>query len=132
MNIMRITGAERKFLIFVLIVAMVIGIISLAACGSDVKGMNINEIDDLIGEINLIDVREPHEYAAGTIRTAVNIPMNTLLANPDDYLDKNQTYYIMCQSGVRSKKTSTQLAKQGFDVINLVGGYGSYKGENKE
>ena len=45
------------------------------------KTIDINEIDELIGTINLIDIREPHEFKCGTIRTAKNIPMDTLLDN---------------------------------------------------
>ena len=49
------------------------------------RTIDINEIDELIGEINLIDIREPHEFKCGTLRTAKNIPMDTLLNNPDKY-----------------------------------------------
>ena len=46
------------------------------------RTIDINEIDELIGEINLIDIREPHEFKCGSLRTAKNIPMDTLLNNP--------------------------------------------------
>ena len=55
------------------------------------RTIDINEIDELIGEINLIDIREPHEFKCGTLRTAKNIPMDTLLNNPDKNLDTSSS-----------------------------------------
>ncbi len=123
----------RKLVLTALIIVMIFCIIGLTGCsGNEVQGVNINDMDDLIGKVNLIDIREPSEYAGGTLRTAVNIPMNDLLANPDDYLDKDQTYYIMCRSGARSKKTTDTLSDKGYKVVNVLGGYSAYKGTNRE
>ena len=43
------------------------------------KVINVNDIDNLIGKIDLIDIREPFEYRGGSIKTAKNIPMGQLL-----------------------------------------------------
>ena len=43
--------------------------------------INENEMDNLIGKVELIDIREPYEYISGSLRTAKNIPMNNLLSN---------------------------------------------------
>lgn len=98
---------------------------------NDSKVINVNDIDDLIGKINLIDIREIYEFKGGSIKGAKNIPMNTLLKDPSKYLNKEKTYYILCQSGARSGLATRTLAKQGFDVINVSGGLGSYVGTNK-
>lgn len=98
---------------------------------NDLKVINVNDIDDLIGKINLIDIREVYEFKGGSIKGAKNIPMNTLLSDPSKYLNKEKTYYILCQSGARSRMASRTLEKQGFDVINVSGGLGSYVGTNK-
>ena len=98
----------------------------------DTKVINVNDMDDLIGKVELIDIREPYEYQSGTLRTARNIPMNNLLTSPEKYLIKDKTYYIMCQSGGRSGRTTKELTKQGFDVINVAGGMGSYVGTKKK
>ncbi|GAA0079199.1 rhodanese-like domain-containing protein [Clostridium sp. CTA-5] len=97
----------------------------------DTKVINVNDIDNLIGKIDLIDIREEYEYKNGSIKTAKNIPMGELLNEPSKYLKKNKEYYIMCQSGGRSARTCSNLVKQGFDVINVSGGVGSYLGTNK-
>lgn len=91
-----------------------------------------NELDRLIGKINLIDIREPGEVSSGTIKTATNIPMGNLLNNPGQYLKKDQIYYLICQSGMRSGRTASALKKVGYNVVNVKGGYGSYSGKNRK
>ena len=86
--------------------------------------INVNEIDNLLGKIELIDIREPYEYKEGSIKTAKNIPMNTLVNDAEKYLSKEKKYYIVCQSGGRSSRTCSLLRKNGYDVINVSGGVG--------
>ena len=93
--------------------------------------INVNDIDNLVGKIELIDIREPYEYNSGSIKTAKNIPMNTLLDNPSKYLEQDKEYYIMCQAGGRSARTCSELTKKGFNVINVSGGMGSYLGTKR-
>jgi len=38
----------------------------------------------------------------------------------------------MCQSGGRSARACNSLIKQGFDVINVSGGMGSYVGTKRK
>lgn len=52
------------------------------------KAINVNDIDNLIGKIELIDIREDYEYKGGSIKTAKNIPMDEILDKPDKYLKK--------------------------------------------
>lgn len=98
----------------------------------DSKVIHVNDIDNLIGNVEIIDIREPYEYKSGTLSTAKNIPMGNLLTNPEKYLDRDKTYYIMCQSGGRSGRTTRALTKQGFCVINVAGGIGSYVGSKRK
>lgn len=58
------------------------------------KVIHVNDIDNLIGKVELIDIREPYEYQSGSIKTAKNIPMGTLLGNPEKYLIQGKTYYV--------------------------------------
>lgn len=99
---------------------------------NDSKKISVNDMDNLIGKVELIDIREPYEYKSGSLKTAKNIPMGTLLSDPEKYLSKDKTYYIMCQSGARSGRTTKQLMKQGFTAINVAGGIGSYSGRKKK
>ncbi|MDU5107518.1 MULTISPECIES: rhodanese-like domain-containing protein [unclassified Clostridium] len=96
------------------------------------KVINVNDIDNLIGKINLIDIREPYEYRTGSIKTAKNIPMSDLLGEPDKYLQKDKEYHIVCQSGGRSARACSKLEGLGFDVVNVAGGVGSYVGSKRK
>ena len=98
----------------------------------DVRAINVNDIDNLIGKVELIDIREKYEYADGSIKSAKNIPMVELLNDPGKYLNKNKEYYIMCQSGGRSARACNSLESQGFKVINVTGGMGSYVGTKRK
>ena len=93
--------------------------------------INVNEIDNLLGKIQLIDIREPYEYNEVSRKTAKNIPMNTLVNDAEKYLSKEKKYYIVCQSGGRSSRTCSLLRKNGYDVINVSGGVGSYVGTKR-
>jgi rhodanese-related sulfurtransferase len=96
------------------------------------KVINVNDIDNVIGKVELIDIREEYEYKAGSIRSAKNIPMGKLLNDPERYLDKNKEYYIVCQSGGRSSRACSNLMSKGFNVVNVVGGVGSYVGTKRK
>ncbi len=75
---------------------------------------------------NIIDVREKKELdTLGKIAGSVHAPMAKIIENPEKYLNKDETYYIMCQSGMRSKKVYKKL-KNDYDVINVQGGFGAY------
>ena len=99
---------------------------------NDEAVINVNDLDSLIGKIQLIDIREEDEYKGGSIKGAKNIPMGKILADPEKYLDKEKEYYLLCQSGARSSRLCSSLAKDWYKVINVSGGYGSYVGVNRK
>lgn len=96
-----------------------------------VKNIDINNLDEILGSINLIDIREVYEYEEGTLKTAINIPMGKILEYPEEYLNKDEKYYIMCRSGARSLNTCLALKKEGYQVINVAGGIIRYTGDNE-
>ena len=96
------------------------------------KSIHVNDIEDLIGKIDLIDIREPHEFKSVRIKSAENIPMSNIIKYPNKYLKKGKKYYIICQSGSRSKIACKLLSLKGFNVINVAGGVGSYVSEKKD
>ncbi len=91
------------------------------------KNINIEEIIDKIDNINIIDIRDSYLFNIGKIPNAINIPMNFLLINPDNYLKKDEMYYIYCNYGINSKKLCNVLSEKGYKVTNINGGYNSYK-----
>ena len=94
--------------------------------------IDVNDIDNLTEKINLIDIREAYEYKSGHLSKAKNIPMGKMLSETERYLDKSKEYYIICQSGARSSRTCTILKRNGFNLINVSGGVGRYRGELKK
>ena len=97
--------------------------------GSSVKSISVNELDGFLGKINLIDIREPYEYKGGHIPTAENIPMNLILSDPEEYLDMSKEYHIIRHSGARSSRTAAILKDKGFNVVDVTGGTGRYRGK---
>lgn len=95
-----------------------------------VNSIDVSKIDELLPSIKLIDIREPYETKTGSIRGSIKIPMTTLLRNPEKYLDKENDYYIICHSSMRSLRTSKHLSKLGYKVINVRGGFKAYNGKN--
>lgn len=98
---------------------------------TEVTSVHVNDIDNLLGKIELIDIREPYEFNSGSIKTAKNIPMDKLLSAPDTFMDREKEYYIICQSGGRSMAASKALTRAGYKVVNVAGGVGSYVGTKR-
>lgn len=96
------------------------------------ENIDVSEIDDLLDKIELIDIREPNECKEGILKGAKNIPMQDLLDAPDEFLDKDKEYYLICRAGVRTSNTCFMLREEGYNVINVLGGMLSYEGKNIE
>lgn len=73
---------------------------------------------------NIIDIRDSYSYNLGHAYNAINIPYERLLNNPGFYLNKGVKYYIYCKSGIRSKKACELLKILGYNVVNVIDGYG--------
>lgn len=77
----------------------------------------------------VVDVREPHEYAAGHVPNARHMPMGQVdkrLGELDKFKDK--PVIVVCQSGNRSSSTCNALTKRGFEkVYNLSGGISAWE-----
>lgn len=74
----------------------------------------------------IIDIRNENEFLMGTIPASRNIPAIRLEVSPEKYLHKDQTYYIFCNNGKRSKVLSQKLNIQGYRTVNIIGGYLNY------
>ncbi|BAN04351.1 rhodanese-like domain-containing protein [Ilumatobacter coccineus] len=80
-------------------------------------------------DTQFVDVREPDEYAGGSIDGAVNIPLSEL-ADRLDELDPARRTVLLCRSGQRSERAARFLTDSGFStVINLSGGMLAYNGK---
>lgn len=79
-------------------------------------------------QLNIIDVREADEVAAGMIPGAKHIPLGEIEDRAGE-LDSGQPYYMVCRSGARSSRASDYLNEQGIDATNVEGGMLSWNGE---
>lgn len=71
----------------------------------------------------LIDVRDPHEFAAGHIPGAANIPVDELRGRLGE-IEARKNIYIYCQIGLRGYLAQRILLQNGFErVSNIAGGY---------
>ena len=86
------------------------------------QNISISDLKKL-DNINLIDIRNVEKYNDNHIMNAINIPMEELLIRPNKYLTNNKKYYIYCQKGMRSKKICQILSNNGYNVVNVIGGY---------
>lgn len=64
----------------------------------------------------LIDVRSKGEFASGSIKNAVNIPLNEI-SNQINKLKNKRNIVIFCRSGMRSKQAQSILKQAGFENV---------------
>ena len=76
--------------------------------------------------LNIIDIRSHSEYLYGKIPTAINVDKIILLMKAEEYLSKEKTYYIYCQSGHSSNNVANKLNNLGYKTVNIEGGYNNY------
>ncbi|WP_040209156.1 rhodanese-like domain-containing protein [Neobacillus jeddahensis] len=95
------------------------------------KQMTAKEVETLLNEgkkLNIIDVREVDEVAAGKIPGVVNIPLGLVEFRMHE-LDKSKEYIMVCRSGGRSGRASQFLESYGFNVTNMMGGMLAWEGK---
>lgn len=73
----------------------------------------------------ILDVRQPEEFDEGHLAQAINLDWlnQTVFINGLAKLNKQKTYYIYCRSGRRSQAAAGKLKAEGFQVVDLKGGY---------
>lgn len=81
-------------------------------------------------KLELVDVREDDEVAAGMVPGAKHIRMGDIPANLD-YFDKDKEYIFICRSSHRSGNVCTYMQEQGYKVRNMIGGMLAWTGETK-
>lgn len=100
------------------------------------KNIDANGFNQLVskGDVVIIDVRTPGEYAQGHIQGAKLINLyerdfNTQIAE----LNKETTTLVYCQSGRRSANAMRKMKAAGFTTVyNLSGGILSWRASGGE
>jgi rhodanese-related sulfurtransferase len=84
------------------------------------------ELMAIYKDVSIVDVRERDEYVDGHVPGAKHIPLATIPVRNIE-IDKGTTHYMICEAGGRSAQACAFLEQQGFDVVNIAGGTGSWR-----
>lgn len=79
-----------------------------------IRDVNASELQDGLedGSLALVDVREPHEFAAGHIPGSLSMPLSRF--DPAD-LPRGARVVFSCAAGVRSRKAVEMAQAAGLD-----------------
>ena len=74
--------------------------------------------------VQLVDVRTPNEFENGHLENATNINIRdkNFMEQMSKY-KKNEPVYVYCRSGGRSMKAAKVLKANGYNVVNMNGGF---------
>ena len=120
------------------IIILILSALLLTGCCAAEKGSSYEQISqdeaaEIIasgGDMIILDVRRPDEFASGHIPGAVNIPNETISRDDIPQLPvKDQLILVYCRSGNRSKQASGKLAALGYTNIKEFGGINTWSGD---
>src|SRR5262249_49649055 len=93
----------------------------------DITATELKRMLDQNGDVQLIDVRQPGEYAFAKIQGAKLIPLGEILHRISE-LDDSRLAIIQCKMGGRSARAIMALRQAGYtgELKNLRGGITSW------
>lgn len=104
---------------------------------SQIQEIDVSEVQALLEEgYQVLDVREPAEFNAGTIAGALNVPRGILepaadrqyAGRRDELQDRDKKWLLFCASSGRSAMAAVDLQQIGFTHIkNINGGMNAWK-----
>lgn len=85
------------------------------------------ELEELLknNKIDLLDVRTSGEFQSGHIKQARHYPLSSITSYQGR---KDKKVYLICQSGMRSKKACKSLNQEGYQTVNIKGGMSAWTG----
>jgi rhodanese-related sulfurtransferase len=95
----------------------------------DPDTVDFGDLDEAVGSgaWTIVDVREPHEFAAGHIPNALNLPLSHF--DPQD-LPQGKPVVLYCQAGGRSKNALNRARATGRDdVRHYAGGMAGWRSQ---
>ena len=96
----------------------------------EISATDLKSRMDAGDDIQLIDVRQPEEWAFAKIEGEKLIPLGELL-NRMGELDETRETVLQCKTGIRSARGVEALQRAGFkgDLKNLKGGITAWSNE---
>jgi rhodanese-related sulfurtransferase len=95
--------------------------------GADPDTVDFDDFEEAVGSgaWTVVDVREPHEFAAGHIPNALNLPLSRFDARE---LPQGKPVVLYCQAGGRSKNALNRARAIGRDnVRHYAGGMNGWR-----
>ena len=113
------------------ILSILLGVLGFVYCYNaqtdTIRTVSAEEFAQIIksDSVVLVDVRTSDEFNAGHIDGARNIDVlkDSFSKEATAVLPKDKTIAVYCRSGKRSLKAAGILAKEGYKVVNLRGGW---------
>lgn len=105
----------------------------VAAARRDVVELEPSEVEERLGRVTIIDVREPDEHQAGTLAGARHIPRGVLESTIEAQVpDRSQPVVLFCAGGSRSVLAAASLKAMGYtNVASMAGGFNRWKDEGR-
>lgn len=96
----------------------------------EISATDLKRRIDAGDDIQLIDVRQPEEWAFARIEGAKLIPLGEILGRMSE-IDPNRETVLHCKAGMRSARAVEALKQAGFtgEVKNLKGGITAWSNE---
>ena len=107
------------------------------AAKSQINEVEVTQVVGLLDEgYQVLDVREPAEYASGSIDGAFNVPRGVLEAASDRQypgklemmMDRDKKWLLLCATSGRSAMAASVMQLMGFkNIKNINGGMAAWK-----
>jgi rhodanese-related sulfurtransferase len=121
-----------KILLIILGAIIIYSVVTYLMQRKIVKALTEEEFRAGYRKAQLIDVREPDEFAAGHILGARNIPLTQLRMRMKE-IRNDQPIYLYCQNGLRSGRAAQMLYRKGYrNLYHLKGGFKNWTGKVKK
>jgi rhodanese-related sulfurtransferase len=94
------------------------------------RSVSVHDLKTLLDQphpaaLEVVDVREPYEYAEGHVPGARLVPLAGVPQLVGD-LPTDRPVYLVCAVGGRSAQAAMFLAHHGVDAVNVEGGTGDW------
>lgn len=85
------------------------------------------EFNNIGDKKNIIDIRTSIEFDKYHISGSINVPRFNLLKNPQNYINKKEVFYLICNKGEVSLSCSRILNALGYHCYSIIGGIDGLK-----
>jgi hydroxyacylglutathione hydrolase len=98
----------------------------------EVREATLEDVRARPSDADVVDVREPEEFAGGHVPGAINLPQADLATRLDE-LPRNGPVFVICQGGFRSLRAAQFLSQCGFpNVASVQGGTEAWRAAGGE